>query len=69
MASTVCGGSAGDTGAAVVLQVDSPNVKYSGEYIESTVDYPVNYAVNQGNTIVVNYLHFLYSIKCDLYHY
>lgn len=39
--------------AAGIVQVDSPNVQYSKEYIESTIDYPINYAVNEKDTIVV----------------
>lgn len=44
---------AGNDAAAGVVQVDSPNVQYSKEYIESTIDYPINYAVNEKGTIVV----------------
>lgn len=45
------------------IQVDSPNVQYCKEYIQSTVDYPVNYAVDQGNTIVVNFFNRFISLK------
>lgn len=36
-----------------LVQVESPNVQYSKEYIDSTIDYPINYATSQNNTIVV----------------
>lgn len=36
------------------VKVESPNVQYSKEYIESTVDYPINYAVDKDNAMVVN---------------
>jgi len=36
-----------------VVQVDSPNVQYTKECIESTIDYPINYALTEKDTIVV----------------
>ncbi|XP_022173378.1 inositol-3-phosphate synthase [Myzus persicae] len=39
--------------AGGLVQVESPNVQYSKEFIESTVDYPINYAVKEKDTIVI----------------
>lgn len=46
------------------IQVDSPNVQYTDECIESTVDYPVNYVTtNKNNSIVVKFPVFICLFK------
>ncbi|XP_050437353.1 inositol-3-phosphate synthase-like [Adelges cooleyi] len=37
----------------VVVQVDGPNVQYSKDFIESTIEYPINYATKKDNIISV----------------
>lgn len=45
-----------DGSSCSVIRVDSPNVRYTDEYIESTVDYPISYACkDRDNTIVVSF--------------
>jgi len=36
-----------------MVHVESPNVQYSEQYIESTIEYPINYALSEKDTIVV----------------
>lgn len=50
MTSAACDKSNG----GIVIRVDSPNVQYTRDYIESTLEYPINYAINRNNAIVVN---------------
>lgn len=45
--------------SAELIRVDSPNVKYTKDYIESTIEYPINYVIDQNNTIVVNVIDFI----------
>lgn len=54
-----------ENNGGVVIRVDSPNVQYTKDYIESTVEYPINYAVNQGNAIVVNI--YIFDFKSRIY--
>jgi len=53
MADAACDKNTTGNDAGGLVQVDGPNVRYSKEYIESTVDYPINYAVNENGTTVV----------------
>lgn len=51
--------------AAGLVRVDSPNVKYTSDYIESTVEYPISSVVDQNNTIVVN-VTIVFIVKTDV---